>query len=235
MVHALAEPHDPIEQLFDDVYWVHGSVRMGPGMRINRNMVIVRAGEALTVVNPVRLDAAGERELAKLGKLEHAIRLGYYHAMDDIYYKDTFGVSFWAQPGSDRVAEPAPDQLIEEGKAPPIPDAEFFVFRDCVKPECALLLKRPGLLIACDAVQHHVAKTNCSIPAKLALSAMGFMRPMNIGPPWRKGMTPPGGSLRSDFERMLALEFDSAVGAHGQVCKSGARDGLRATFETVYG
>ena len=34
-----AQRHDPIEELFEDVFWVHGSMRFAPGMRINRNMV----------------------------------------------------------------------------------------------------------------------------------------------------------------------------------------------------
>ncbi len=48
-------------------------------------------------------------------------------------------------------------------------------------------------------------------------------------------MTPEGGSLEPDFRRMLELEFDSLVGAHGQVCEAGAREALQATLGRLYG
>jgi hypothetical protein len=34
-------PHDAIEEIFPEVFMVHGSIRMAPGMQINRNMVVV--------------------------------------------------------------------------------------------------------------------------------------------------------------------------------------------------
>jgi hypothetical protein len=41
-----ALPHEPIEQILPDVFLVHGSARVGPVMRMNRNMIIVCDGEA---------------------------------------------------------------------------------------------------------------------------------------------------------------------------------------------
>ena len=61
--HPAAEPHGPIQEFSEGVYWVRGSVRMGPGVRIPRNMVVVRAGDELTLISAVRLSPAGETEL----------------------------------------------------------------------------------------------------------------------------------------------------------------------------
>ena len=47
-----AFPHDPITPIFHNVYLVHGSIRIGPGMRMNRNMVIVKSGDELTLIQP---------------------------------------------------------------------------------------------------------------------------------------------------------------------------------------
>ncbi len=228
-------PHGPIEQLFDDVFWVQGSIRMGPGMSISRNMVVLRHDGALTLLNPLRLSAAGEAELGRLGEVANAVRLGYYHGLDDRYYVDKLGATFWCQAGSDHYPEPEPEQVIEPGTELPVPDTELFIFEQTLKPECAVLLERHGgLLVTCDSVQHHVDSSNCSLVAKLVMRLMGFMKPANIGPPWRKSMTPEGGSLRADFERLLTLEFDLLVGAHGTVCRSGAHAALEETVRRVF-
>ena len=44
-------PHGPIERVADDVFWVRGSIGLGPGLRITRNMAIVRSGDELTLVH----------------------------------------------------------------------------------------------------------------------------------------------------------------------------------------
>ena len=63
---------------------------------------------------------------------------------------------------------------------------------------------------------------------------MGFMkRPAQIGPPWRKMMTPEGGSLRPDFERLASLDFAHLIPAHGRPLMDSAKQDVRATIEAV--
>lgn len=76
------EPHGPIEEVWDGVYWVRGSVRMGPGLRIPRNMAIVKDAGDLTVVSSVRLGDEREAELKKIGRVKHVVRIGV-HAVQD--------------------------------------------------------------------------------------------------------------------------------------------------------
>jgi len=54
-------PQEPILEIFPDVYIVHGSAKIGPGMRMNRNMIVARQHRDLTVIDPVRLSSAEER------------------------------------------------------------------------------------------------------------------------------------------------------------------------------
>ena len=42
------QPHDPIEEIFEEVFWVHGGIHMGPGLKLNRNMVVLREAGELT-------------------------------------------------------------------------------------------------------------------------------------------------------------------------------------------
>ena len=229
-------PHGPLQELFDDVFWVQGSVSMGRGVRISRNMVVLRQDGDLTLVNPVRLNAGGEAALAALGTVRHAIRLGAFHGMDDAYTVERFGAEFWCQAGSDRFRKPSPDHAFDEGADLPIDDAEAFVFRHAKLPEGAILLRRHGgLLITCDGVQDWTDMSRCSLPARLIMPFMGFKRTTIIGPLWLKFMTPDGGSLRPDFERLLDLEFDHAIAAHGGPRIGGAHVAVAAAVARAFG
>ena len=67
-------PHGPIELVADDVFWVRGSIGLGPGLRITRNMAIVRSGGELSLFHTVRLSPEGQAELEKLG-----VRFAVFH------------------------------------------------------------------------------------------------------------------------------------------------------------
>ena len=257
-----ATPHDPIEELFprtepgydpdrlgvaeaagdqtplpdsSDLFLVHGSVRMGPGVRISRNMVIVRQNQELTLISPVRLSAIEEAKLEALGTVAHVMRIGYFHGLDDRYYVDRYGAQFWCQAGSDNYAEPKADHRLEEEGTLPISEAELFVFKETKHPECALLLRRHGgVLITCDSAQHFADWSYCSFPARIASRLMGFSLTTQIGPPWKKAMTPAGGSLQSDFQRLLQLEFEHLIGAHGGLCRGGAHEKLREAVARAF-
>ena len=75
MSYAPATPHDPIEEVFPDVFVVRGSVRMNPLMSITRNMAIVRHAGELTLVDPIRLNDEEERRLRELGSVKQILRL----------------------------------------------------------------------------------------------------------------------------------------------------------------
>jgi hypothetical protein len=54
--HPDPTPHDDIVEVLPDLFVVYGSIRLPlPGMRISRNMAVVRQGGALTLINPVRM------------------------------------------------------------------------------------------------------------------------------------------------------------------------------------
>ena len=81
--HPPALPHSGILALGTGMHWVQGSIRMGPGITVSRNMTIIEHDGAVTVVNPVRLDKDGESALVALGKVEHVVKLGFFHGRDD--------------------------------------------------------------------------------------------------------------------------------------------------------
>ena len=224
-----AMPHHGLIPIFEDAWYLQGSVAFKPLVRLQRNMVILRDGDALTLISAIRLNPEGEAALEALGTVTHVVKIGF-HGMDDAYYADKYGAKLWGLPnsGGGRSEELTADHL-------PHPALSLFLFEETVHPEAALLFDREGgLLITCDAVQHWVPSDLFSLPAKLVTRAMGFQHPCQIGPPWQKKMTPEGGSLRPDFERLVALPFTHLIGGHGGLCAGDAPAQLRGTITRVF-
>lgn len=223
----------PIQQIAPDVYFVTGSVTMAPLLRIPRNMIIVRDQDALTVINAVRLE--DESELNKLGTVEHVIRIGS-HGMDDAYYIEQFGAKYWALEDMALGEGLDADVRIGVNTELPFPDASVFLFEHTTKPEAAILLKGDGgLLITCDCVQNWVNTDGCSLMGRAVTRMLGFIKPAQIGPPWRKAMTPAGGSVLPDFERLAALPFDRLIAGHGVLLESGAKERFKESMSRTYG
>ena len=229
------KPHGEIEELADGVFWVQGSIRMNPVVEISRNMTVIREGDDLTVVNAVRLSAAGEAALDRLGAVKHVVRLGCFHGLDDRYYVDHYGAEFWCQPDSAPYKVPVPTQTLAEGAPLPIADAELREFRGAKRPECALLIKRAGgVLVTCDSLQNWADRGRLSLMARIMMPLMGFKSTLIVGPKWLKFMTPSGGSLRADFDRLLELEFDQTIGGHGGPWRHGAREQVRIAVTRAF-
>jgi hypothetical protein len=232
--YAAARPHDPIEEIAPDVFMVRGGMKMNPLVSISRNMAIIRHDGELTLVNPIRLTAQGERELIELGTVKRLIRLGCYHGIDDPYYVDTFGAEMWRQPGGDSYPEPKPTVELTENMALPFPDAELFLFRGLNHPEGALLIKRGGgLLLTCDSVQHYGDYRHVTFYMRFMMPRIGFPKTTLIGPLWLTGMVPEGLNIKAEFDRLLEWDFDSLLSAHGSLRKTGAKAALREAADKL--
>lgn len=227
MRHPAAMPHGDPTPLCDDVWWMLGTVRMAPGVVINRTMVVLRHQGELTLVNAIR--PQDPSVLDGLGTVRNVVRVGT-HGMDDAWFAEHYGATTWAPEGypCDKVLGPATEQ--------PVPWMKTFRFAHTNTPELALWLDRgDGVLVTCDAIQNWPDTDRCSALAKVATWAMGFnARPAQIGPPWRKRQTPEGGSLRPDYCALLRFEFDTLVGGHGKPLVGGAKQALRETVQATF-
>ena len=233
---APAQPHDPIQALTDRLYVVRGAMRMNPVLRISRNMLIIRHGDELTLVNPIRLNAEGEKALGDLGVVKHILRLGAFHGIDDPWYKHRFGAELWRQPGGTAYPEPPPDRPLEPDTELPFPDADLLCFNGTAQPEAALLVHDPpGILVTCDAVQHYGDYSHNNLMARLAMPFIGFPKTTVLGPFWLKMMAPEGVVLRSEFDRLLELDFDALIAAHGTYLPSGAKAAVRRAVDKTLG
>lgn len=225
------EPHGPLQQIMDNVWYLTGSVVLKPLVRLSRNMVIIRHQDELTLINSIRLNEAGEQTLEALGKVTHIMKIGG-HGMDDAYYLDRYQAKHWIiDPNSTDSQNDDIGQLVE-GVDLPFPDARLFEFKDTIKPETALLIERNGgLLITCDSVQHWVPNDFMSLGAKVITRLMGFQKPAQIAPLWKKVQTAPNTSLRSDFDRLAALPFERIIGGHGGLLESNGAALLKTSIQ----
>lgn len=226
-----AQAHGPITEVFPDVFMVTGSFRFAPGLGITRNMVIVRQGEELVLVNSVRLSPEGEARLAELGKVRHVLKIGAFHGLDDPYTKSRFGANLWAPPGSRYKSGLAVDHELRPGESP-LSGATVFPFSGGKRPEVAILLERDGgVLLTCDSYQNWTTFDGCTALGKLMMRAMGF-GPTLIGGPWVKAMGP---GVRADLDRLLELPFLHLLSGHGTPLRNDAKPGLVNAIRRRFG
>ena len=223
------------------LYFVTGTVKL-PGplpVRFSRNMTVVRSGERLVVVNSVRLDDAGLAALDRLGKVTDVVRLAANHGMDDPFYAERYGAKVWVVKGQRYTAGFAtstpetyftPDHEMDAATALPIAGANLFVI-DSQPPEGLLVLaEHGGVVISGDCLQHWAKPDEYfNWLARIAMRAMGFIKPHNIGPAWLKQCKPPKDQLRA----ILDLSFTNVLPAHGAPVLGDAREQYRAAIERV--
>jgi hypothetical protein len=212
-----AWPHGELEEVFPDIFFVTGTNRThhaGSDLQTSRGMVAVRERDGLTLVNTVRLDEDGLRQLESLGSIAHVVRLGAFHGRDDPFYRDRYQAKLWALPGSMHADGREADRALDPHGALPLRDAELFVFASAKYPEAALLLRRDsGILITCDAVQNWVVVDRYfSRETGAQFMTQGLIRSVNIPSTWLGACAPDA----SDFRRLLALEFRHLMSAHGE-------------------
>ena len=227
--------HGNVEEIAEDIFMLRGSIKMNPLVRITRNMGIIRNGDELSLINPVRVNAKVEAQIAKLGQIKHIIRLGCFHGVDDPYYVEKFGARMWAQLGGTTYTVPKIDKELDSVAPLPFDNAEIFEFAGTTQPESALLIKRgTGILFTCDAIQNYGDYSYNNIVAKILMPFIGFPRTTIIGPIWLKYQTPEDETLEPEFRRLLGLKFDRLLAAHGTLLKTGAHAAVERAVNKVF-
>ncbi|MCC7383905.1 MAG: hypothetical protein IT384_18830 [Deltaproteobacteria bacterium] len=232
-----ALPHGELKEVLPDLFFVTGTVIIGGVMRFSRNMVVVRDGPRLVLVNTLRLNDAGLRALDALGKVTDIIRLAGFHGMDDPFYRDRCGAKVWSVRGQ-RYTKGFDTKAVEtyftadvemDASTPlPIPGAKLYVIHSS-PPEGLLLLDRAGgTVIAGDCLQHMAAPdAYFNWAGKWSMRMLGFIKPHNVGPGWLKQAKPPLDELRG----VLDLTFDHVLPVHGAPVIGGAKELYRPAIE----
>lgn len=229
--------HLPLRECFPDVWLASSEIWMSVPLKLkigfSRNMVAVLQDDGWVLINPVRLSEAAEEQLLDKAPFRHAVRLGYLHGRDDAYYVDTFGAQFWALPDQSEYPQPRIDQALSDKGPFPVLGAQVVQFKAANQPECVVCLPQHKLLITCDSVQNYQHDSLISPLGKVVMFPMGFFTPCVIGPLWLKMVTPKGGSLRADFQRVLDLDFANLIAGHGTPRLGDAKQALAANVSKL--
>ncbi|MEZ4221660.1 MAG: hypothetical protein R3B13_12085 [Polyangiaceae bacterium] len=230
-----ALPHGPLTEVFTDVFVVTGSFRPGALMQFPRNMVVLREGKELSVINSVRLDDETETKLNELGTVKHVVKIGAFHGMDDPYYRSRFSAKFWALPKTRFQGDLRADEDLSDTHKPFA--ARVFAFENVRRPEGALLVDRAGgVLVTCDSVQNWTDMEGCSFLARLVMRPAGFMGKAKFGPFWLKAQKRKDGrDIADDYRRLGALQFAHLIGGHGSVLKGEAKARYSESLERAFG
>lgn len=232
--YAAVTAQDSIVEIFPDVYLLRGSIRIASMMQMNRNMLIVKQGQDLILINAVRLNDQGLKQLEQLGSVKHVIRLGDFHGLDDQFYLDQYQPEFWSQVGHATYPNLIPQHVIDKNTVSPIKDSQFFIYASAKYPEAALLLQDHQLLITTDSVQYWDDWKYMSFLSKIILYVMGFRLGLFIGGPWIKKVSTQKNSLKVDFEQLLKLDFIHLIAAHGNVLKNTAKTELNKVVSSTF-
>jgi hypothetical protein len=228
-------PHGKVEKIEENIFMVRGSIKMNPILRITRNMAIIRQGDELSLINPIRVRPEVELQIEALGKIKHIVRLGALHGVDDPYYSEKYSASMWSQANGSTYPSPKIDNEISAGCRLPFLNAEVIEFNGSLQPECVVLIKvGKGLLLTCDAIQNYGDYSYNNLPAKLLMPFIGFPRTTIVGPIWLKFMTAENQSLESQFRKLLAVQFDSLLAAHGTLLKTGAYTAVEKAIDKAF-
>ena len=217
IVYSPAWPHGRIEQIFPDIFFVTGTNQaedQGRSIQTSRNMVIVRSQHELSLINTVRLDDEGLKELEALGKVTNVVKIGAFHGRDDAFYLNRYQAKFWTLKG----VKPENGQASHVAMIPngtlPIPGSSLFIFETADQPEGILhLSQQGGILISCDSIKNWTYVDRFfSRETGDAMMSEGSIRSANIDSVWLSAS-----HVKSiDFVRLMTISFRHLLSAHGE-------------------
>jgi hypothetical protein len=231
-----ALPHGKLEEIFPDVFFITGTMKtvlMGGDWHFSRNMTVVRDGDAITLINTVRLNDPGLMQLDALGRVTNIVKIGSLHGHDDAFYKSRYDAMLWAMSGMQHAHGLSADRELIPGGEMPFSSCSVFAFRTTKFPECILHIDRAGgILVACDSLQNWVASDEFfSDESRKTMTEMGFFQPANLGPLWMKVNEPKA----EDFVRLRELSFRHVLCGHGAPLHDTAKEAYADRFHRVFG
>ena len=198
---------DRYEEVLDGVYvWSVSDDRLGGAP--SSSVAVREDADHVVVINPLRL---AEPRLDELGHVSAVILTGPSHARASEHYREGYGAAVWA-PAAAQLEGIEPDETFAEGNELP-GGLRVVSLAGPSEAECAFLLERgPGVLIVGDAVVN-----------AQGLGGLGVLpEPHN----------PNVSRTRQSCRKLLDLDFDVMLFAHGDPIRSGARERLREMLGT---
>jgi hypothetical protein len=213
-------PHQSISENYNNVYSLIGSMQLFGIFKYSRNMIILKDGDRLCLVNPVRLNEEEEKKLLSMGKIHSILKLGRLHSVDVPYYMDKFSPKLWASCEDSflKKHDYSIDIDLEKTSSIPFLDIQIYSLKTSKENEAVAYLPQDGgVLLACDALVN-MKKIDPMANWLVRTLSKILPEPTYIGPNWYKAMKP----KKEDFEDILKFKFDKMIPAHGPILKGNA-------------
>jgi hypothetical protein len=228
-------PHGKLEEIFPDVFFITGTMKtvlMGADWHFSRNMTVVRDGDALTLINTVRLNDLELTRLDALGRISNIVKIASWHGHDDAFYKSRYDATLWAVSGMQHAHGLITDRELLPGGEMPFRGCSVFAFRTTKLPECILHIDRAGgILVTGDSLQNWVAPDEFfSDQSRKTMREMGFFQPANLGPLWMQVNEPKA----EDFLRLRELSFRHVLCGHGAPLHNTAKEAYTERIHRVF-
>ncbi len=228
--------HGELKEIFSDIFFVMGSnVTIHEGVKLQHscNMVIVKSGNKLTLINTIRLSYKGLAMLDNLGKVTNIVRICAFHGKHDAFYVNRYSAKLWALKGmQDENNKKTDIDLTPNGKMP-FPGCSLFVFETSAHPEGILHINREGgILITCDSIKNWTYSDEffSKQTAKL-YEDLGFFGSATISEIWQQTCN----VQAQDFLKLKLLSFHHLFSAHGEPLINKAYEQLTATIKQKFG
>lgn len=231
-----AWPHGDLKEIFPNIFFIMGTnitTHEGIELQHSCNMVVVKEGNELTLINTVRLDDKSLAELDNLGQVINVVKIGTFHGRHDAFYVDKYKAKLWALKGVQHDHKKTTDiELIPNGKMP-FQDCSLFVFETSIYPEAILHVNREGgILITCDSVKNWTTIDEFfnEQTGKLYTN-LGFLGSATISKIWQQACK----VQAQDFARLKLLTFKHLLSAHGEPLLNDAHEKLSSTIKQEFG
>ncbi|MES2217111.1 MAG: hypothetical protein V4501_01735 [Pseudomonadota bacterium] len=211
-----AWPHSEITEIFPNIFMVMGTNITSCSnveLQHSRNMIMLRDGDQLSLINTVRLTDAGLAALDALGKVSNVIRIGAFHGRDDAFYLERYDAKLWALAGMQHENNRVADFLLQPNDKMPWPNSSIFIFETSAFPEGILhIADEGGILITCDSIKNWVKPDRffSTETAKL-YEEQGLFGVASIAKVWLEACQ----VKPADFDRLKFLKFNHLLSAHG--------------------
>lgn len=230
-----------LEQVFPDVWTVRGSNHQSSFVYIPVTMTVIRDSDTgdIAILNSMRVDDATVNailDLAAPTSKVHIVRLGAFHGKYDAWWCAEFPdrCVMWALPGHNIQDGARVDKILSAQNAPLPGSCTVFVF-DFPKPEAAVVLHAPKVAVFCDAIVNFSSFEYCGILCRPLFWYLVYGCCHRPGDFYIQEMTKVSSKEKfiSEYERFLALDFDSYISAHGPVVIGDAKRKIRERMKTI--
>jgi hypothetical protein len=219
----------------DENLWVIDlPFKMLGGIQIGTRTTVIRLADgALFMHCPGPIEEDDFQEIAKLGDVRHIVAANLFH---NLYVKKTLaryeGATFYAPPDFEqKVPDATYETLTDQPPAAWVGDLDQIAIEGAPRLSEIVFVHRASrtLLLTdlCFNMQH-----SDSLITRIMMSMMGgygHFGPSRLARSFMKDKA----AVKAGVERILELDFDRVVVAHGEVLETGGREALRESFSKV--